>query len=166
MDLQRLVAREAIDDASRIPFPFQVLSTTMTQRRPPFCPRASKPLFRAVFALVLVGSLSACNVEPPSVESTSVESPFVEALRSGMQDDFSDGCYSNQQCLADLDAYAEGCFDRKLADEAITHGTSPRARALHTEHINKYQACIADESGVDHWADLDMVDYMLGEDWG
>lgn len=109
-------------------------------------------LFRICLPLTLTAALAGCIPADP----------FVSALRDGFVEEFGAACSFNQQCLADLSAHTEACFDRDLAVEAIGHGDSPEARRLHVSHIRKFHECVATKSGTDHWAGQDMADVILG----
>ena len=84
-------------------------------------------------------------------------------MNASFMGQFSSVCDGNSKCIEVAETYADKCFDNELGLKAIQAKNKVDKKSINSEHILKYQNCLAKESGTEYWLDLDMVNYILDQ---
>ena len=81
-------------------------------------------------------------------------------FQTTFEQQFDSACANQLPCHQAVDAYGDGCFDRKLALDAFK-ASQPKKRQINSTHIMAFQACIALKAGKDYWVGMNMPARIL-----
>ena len=84
-------------------------------------------------------------------------------MSASFMEQFSSVCDGDSRCIEAAETYADKCFDNVLGLKAIEAKSKMDKKSINSDHILKYQNCLAKESDAEYWENLDMVNYILDQ---